>query len=177
MSRSTRAMRGSPVRGRIKAPVGGVPVELEAGGERRDPDLANRRVGRDDEPGSRFFEENVEDSALFLDLEVRLLVFLAQKSGAASARRAPLLPRAETPVHPAWPQCSKFVVSGQPVFCSVRTSGLLLVNLVLIPFFFAFLPKSCTGFTCQPSCCLQAAIQIVTPGAGGWPDACMRGFG
>ena len=76
-----------------KGSGGGVPVELEAGGERRDPDLANRRVGRDDELCSRFLEENVQDSALFLNLEVRLLVFLAQNqcrfspSSAASAAR------------------------------------------------------------------------------------------
>ena len=57
----------------------GIPVEFEAGGERGDPDLAYRRVGRDDEAGSRIFEEDVEHATLFLDLETRLLAFLACK--------------------------------------------------------------------------------------------------
>ena len=55
----------------------GIPVEFEAGGERGDPDLAYRRVGRDDKAGSGIFEEDVEHAALFLDFETRLLAFLA----------------------------------------------------------------------------------------------------
>ena len=71
-------MSGSPVRGRIKAPVAGFQSSLKLVESAEIQDLAHRRIGRDDEPGSRFLEENVQDSALFLDLEVRLLVFLAR---------------------------------------------------------------------------------------------------
>lgn len=56
---------------------GGVPVELEAGGERRDPDLAHWRVRRDDELGWRFFENDIEDAALFFDLEAGFVFFFA----------------------------------------------------------------------------------------------------
>jgi len=57
----------------------GIPVEFEAGGERGDPDLAYRRVGRDDEAGSRIFEEDVEHATLFLNFEPCLLAFLARE--------------------------------------------------------------------------------------------------
>ena len=57
----------------------GIPVEFEAGGERGDPDLAHRRVGRDDEPGGGILKENIQHSALLLDLETCLLVFLARE--------------------------------------------------------------------------------------------------
>jgi len=55
----------------------GIPIEFEAGGERGDPDLAHRRVGRDDETGSGILEEDVQNTALFLDFETCLLGFLA----------------------------------------------------------------------------------------------------
>ena len=55
----------------------GIPVEFEAGGEGRNPDLADRRIGCDDEAGSGIVEENVEHAGLFLDLETCLLGFLA----------------------------------------------------------------------------------------------------
>ena len=55
----------------------GIPVEFEAGGGCRDPDLANRRVGRDDEAGRGILEEDVEHAALLLDFETCLLAFLA----------------------------------------------------------------------------------------------------
>ena len=55
----------------------GIPVEFEAGGERGDPDLANWRVGRDDEAGRGIFEEDIQHAALFLDFETCLLAFLA----------------------------------------------------------------------------------------------------
>ena len=54
----------------------GIPVEFEAGGGRGDPDLANRRVERDDEPGRGILKEDVERAALFPDLEACLLAFL-----------------------------------------------------------------------------------------------------
>jgi hypothetical protein len=54
-----------------------VPVEFEAGSKRGDPNLANGRVGSDNEPGAGIFEENVEGAALLVDFEGRLLVFFA----------------------------------------------------------------------------------------------------
>jgi len=56
----------------------GIPVEFEAGSERGDPDLANRRVGRDDEAGSGILEEYIEHAALLLDLETCLFALLAR---------------------------------------------------------------------------------------------------
>src|SRR5580692_1477612 len=56
----------------------GIPVEFEAGGGRGDPDLANRRVERDDEPGRGILKEDVERAALFPDLEACPLAFFAR---------------------------------------------------------------------------------------------------
>ncbi len=53
----------------------GIPVEFEAGGERGNPDLAYRRVGRDDETGRGILEEDIQHAALFLDFETGLLAF------------------------------------------------------------------------------------------------------
>ena len=48
---------------------GGGPVELEAGGHGGDPNLAHRRVGRDDEFGGRVFKDHLQCARLFLDLK------------------------------------------------------------------------------------------------------------
>ena len=52
-----------------------VPVELEAGRKGRDPDLADGRIGRDDELGGVRFKENLEDAALDFGLEGVFLFF------------------------------------------------------------------------------------------------------
>lgn len=62
-----------------------IEIELEAGGERGDPDLAHGRIGRDDESGARVFEKDIQDTALFFDLEAGLLVFLARDEMALEA--------------------------------------------------------------------------------------------
>ena len=50
--------------------VGGfVPLELEGGGERGDPDLADGGVGGEDELGGAVFEEDVEDAVLLFGFE------------------------------------------------------------------------------------------------------------
>jgi len=54
----------------------GIPVEFEAGGERRDPDLAYRRVRRDDEAGRGILEQDIQHAALLLDFETCLLALL-----------------------------------------------------------------------------------------------------
>src|SRR5450432_1476875 len=51
--------------------LGGVgPVELEAGRERRDPNLTDRCVGSDNEFGWRFVKHQDEDAVLFLYFKV-----------------------------------------------------------------------------------------------------------
>lgn len=54
-----------------------VPIELEARGQRGDPDLPDRRVGRDDKLAARILEDNVEHAGLLLDLEAGLGLFFA----------------------------------------------------------------------------------------------------
>src|SRR5580698_10481900 len=71
-----------------------VPVELEAGGERGNPELAHRRVGRDDEFGGRLLKEHIEHAVLLLRFEATL--FLARNQMLLEAfecclRRAPEL--------------------------------------------------------------------------------------
>lgn len=56
---------------------GGVPIEFETCGESGDPYLANRRIGRDDEFAGRLFENDVQNTILFLDLEAGLVFFFA----------------------------------------------------------------------------------------------------
>src|SRR5271157_4022420 len=46
------------------------PVELEAGGQRRDPDLAHGSVGRDDELRGRLVEADVNRARTIFHLEV-----------------------------------------------------------------------------------------------------------
>jgi len=57
--------------------ISGVPVELEAGGEGGDPDLADWGVGGNDEAGAGRVEEDIESAVLLLDFKGGLLVFLA----------------------------------------------------------------------------------------------------
>ncbi len=56
-----------------------VPLQLEGGGERGDPDLADGGVGGEDELGRAVFEEDVEDAVLLLGLETA--VFLGADEG------------------------------------------------------------------------------------------------
>jgi len=55
--------------GKDEGPGCGIPVEFETGGEGRDPDLANRGIGSDDELGGWFFKDDVEDAVLLFDFE------------------------------------------------------------------------------------------------------------
>lgn len=49
------------------------PVQFEAGGEGGDPNLADGRVGSDDEFGPGVFKEDVEDAVLLFDIESAVL--------------------------------------------------------------------------------------------------------
>jgi hypothetical protein len=55
-----------------------VPVEFEAGGEGGDPDLADRRVRRDNELGGRVVEYDVQDAVLLFDFEAAVLFGIDQ---------------------------------------------------------------------------------------------------
>lgn len=53
-----------------------IPVEFEARGQRGDPDLAQRRIGCDDEWGAGIIEEDVQDAVLLFHFECGVVVFL-----------------------------------------------------------------------------------------------------
>ena len=57
---------------------GRVPIELEAGGQGGDPDLADRGVRSDDEFALRLLEEHIEHSVLFLDLKSGVSLFFSR---------------------------------------------------------------------------------------------------
>jgi hypothetical protein len=61
--------------GKDEGPGCGIPVEFETGGEGRDPDLANRGIGSDDELGGWFFKDDVEDAVLLFDFEAGFVFF------------------------------------------------------------------------------------------------------
>jgi hypothetical protein len=63
--------------GKDEGTGGGVPVQLETGGQSGDPDLADGRVGGDDELGGRFFKDNVENAALLFYFEAGFVFFFA----------------------------------------------------------------------------------------------------
>lgn len=63
--------------GKNEGAGGCVPVELEACREGRDPDLADGRVGRDDEFCRWFFEDDIQDTALLFDFESCFVFFFA----------------------------------------------------------------------------------------------------
>ena len=47
-----------------------VPVEFEAGGQSRNPDLSDRSIGSENKFGGRFFKADVEHSILFFHFKV-----------------------------------------------------------------------------------------------------------
>src|ERR1700679_2613942 len=52
-----------------------VPVELEAGGKRRDPHLADRGVGRNDKLAACLFKDDIQDAVLLFHFKAGLVVF------------------------------------------------------------------------------------------------------